>query len=828
MLFLSQILILLASTWVVLYRRNSLQVSLAIVSASLAVTSIITEFLIIPWVLLAAVAITLLSPSIRRDKLSASLFKLFKKVLPPMNSTEREALEAGDVWWDGDLFQGNPDWNKWLAYGQPKLSAKEQAFIDNQVETLCGMLDDWEITNTHKDLPKQAWDYIKNEGFLGMIIPEEYGGLGFSALGHSCVVTKIASRSGAAAVDIMVPNSLGPAELLLHYGTTEQKNHYLPNLAKGIDIPCFALTAPSAGSDAGAIPDSGVVCMGEHEGEEVLGIRLNWNKRYITLAPVATVLGLAFKLFDPDNLIGEEKELGITVCLIPANHQGVEIGNRHIPMNMAFMNGPTHGKDVFIPMDWIVGGQEYAGQGWRMLMESLAAGRAISLPGMGASTGLMTYRMTGAYARIREQFNTSIANFEGVEEAMSKIAGKAYMLEASRVATASAVDLGLKPAVVSAIAKYHMTEEGRKCINHAMDVHGGRGAVMGERNYLAQAYIGTPIGITVEGANILTRNLMIFGQGAIRCHPYVFQEMEAANNSDNQKGLQDFDKLLFAHIGYSMSNFVRTLSLGLTGSKLSPAPVTGETANYYQQLTRMSSALAMVADVAMAVLGGDLKRKERLSARLGDVLSQLYLASTVLRYYQDGGCNESELPYVHWNVQKSLYEIQSAFVDFFRNFPVKSLAFVLKWVVFPTGTRFKKPDDALEHKMVKEMVKQSSIRQRLSEFSYVGKSDDDVTGRVENAFNHVLAAEQSAQKLRKAIYKGQLVKQSSMEQTIAEALKLAIINELEAELLNKADKAQWDAIQVDDYPFETVKGEAVEIEKTSKTQTEIQKSSVAA
>ncbi len=799
-----QLLCLFLVTAVALYLRKDLTTSVIMVSASLFVITLLTSFSLLPWILLALVAIPLMLPEFRREKITRPLFLLFKKVLPKMNSTEKEALEAGDVWWDGDLFQGNPDWSKWLSYGSPQLTAEEQSFIDNQVETLCNMLDDWTIVHKDKDLPEKVWQYIKKEKFLGMIIPKAYGGLEFSALAHSTVVTKLATRCGSAAVDVMVPNSLGPAELLLHYGTDAQKDQYLPNLAIGKEIPCFALTAPDAGSDAGAMTDTGVICKGKYKGKTVTGIKLNWNKRYITLAPVATVLGLAFKLEDPQGLLGDKKDIGITVALIPTKHKGVIIGQRHLPMNAAFMNGPTQGRDVFIPLEWIVGGVDFAGKGWMMLMECLAAGRAISLPGMGAASGAMSYRMTGAYARVRQQFNTSISNFEGVEEAMAQIAGRAYMLEATRVATASAVDLGLKPSVISAIAKYHMTEAGRTCLTHAMDVHGGRGVILGERNYLAHGYMATPIGITVEGANILTRNLMIFGQGAIRCHPYVFNEMEAAHNPDADQGLKNFDENLFAHIGYSLSNFIRSLSMGLSNSLWINKPVDHEMGRYYQHLTRMSSSLAFISDIAMAVLGGDLKRKERLSARLGDILSQLYLASTVLRYYEDGGCQEDEKVYVHWNVQRSLYLIQQALVDFCHNFPSKSLAFVLKFCVLPLGRQFKMPDDKLDHQLVRAMVCKSQVRNRITEVCFIGQSDDDAIGRVENAFSKVLEAAPAERKLHNLLKTEELGEAENLEQTLQQALELKLLNSEESRQILQARAARWDAIQVDDYSPEDV------------------------
>ncbi len=799
-----QLLGLVLTTAVVLYYRQSLLTAMLIISAVLLTISLVSKFLFVSWLILGLFAVLLLVPEIRRDRISRALFKLFKQVLPKMNSTEREALEAGDVWWDGDLFQGNPDWQKWLGYGSPKLSEEEQSFIDNQVETLCEMLDDWTIVNKDKDLPVKVWNYIKKEKFLGMIIPKAYNGLEFSALAHSTVVTKIASRCGSAAVDVMVPNSLGPAELLLHYGTDAQKDQYLPNLAVGKDIPCFALTAPDAGSDAGAMTDTGIICKGNYKGKRITGIKLNWNKRYITLAPIATVLGLAFKLKDPDGLIGDKKDLGITVALIPTPFKGIEIGQRHLPMNAAFMNGPTQGKDVFIPLDWIVGGIDFAGKGWMMLMECLAAGRAISLPGMGAASGAMSYRMTGAYARVREQFNTSISNFEGVEEAMAQIAGRAYMLEAARVATASAVDLGLKPSVISAIAKYHMTEAGRTCITHAMDIHGGRGVILGERNYLANGYMAAPIAITVEGANILTRNLMIFGQGAVRCHPYVFNEMEAANNPDAKQGLKDFDQNLFAHIGYSLSNFVRSVVMGLSNSLFLAKPVDNEMARYYQHLTRMSSALAFISDVAMGVLGGDLKRKERLSARLGDVLSQLYLASSVLRYFEDGGCKEDEQVYVHWNLQRSLYLIQEALVDFCSNFPVKSLGVLLKIIVLPLGRQFKMPNDNLDHKLVASMVVKSQVRERITAVCYIGKTNEDASGRMENAFNAVLEAAPAEKKLQQLLKSGTLLQGSSIAETLAQAVSLQLLNSEESRQILTARNARWEAIQVDDYAPELV------------------------
>jgi len=747
-------------------------------------------------------------PDLRVDWISRKLYHFMQQVLPPMTETERTALEAGDVWWEGELFRGKPDWRTLLNYKKPTLTEEEQSFVDNETEELCSMLDDWDIVHKRKDLPPEVWQFIKDKGFLGMIIPKKYGGKGFSALAHSTVVTKIATRSGSAAVTVMVPNSLGPGELLLHYGTDEQKDHYLPRLAEGKEIPCFALTSPVAGSDAGAIPDKGIVCKGEFNGEETLGIRITWNKRYITLAPVATIVGLAFKLYDPEGLLGNDnkEDYGITCALIPADHPGVEIGRRHLPMNQAFMNGTTTGNDVFIPMSMLIGGQDYAGQGWHMLMESLAAGRSISLPAMGTAVAKLSYRMTGAYALVREQFKLPIGRFEGVEEAMAQIAGLAYRTEASRVMTAGAVDLGVKPSVVSAIAKYHMTEMGRDIMNHSMDVHAGRAIIMGERNYLANGFMSQPIGITVEGANILTRNLMIFGQGAIRCHPYVLREMLAAQLEDQEEGVKRFDSLLFRHIGYGVSNFFRTLGLGVTAAKIADKPVAGETGRYYQQLTRMSSALALTSDVAMGMLGGDLKRKERLSARLADVLSHLYLCSTVLKYYEDQERPLADLPYVRWNMEYGLHKIQEAFYDFYENFPNKVVGKGLRLIAFPYGKSYSRPSDKLERELVMPMMKDCEIRDRITQYAYIGKTDDDITGRVELAFKKVLAADQVRYKLRKAMKAKELDKSLTNMERIEQAIEKGIINDEEKQILTDAETARMDVIQVDDYSNEQISG----------------------
>ncbi|KAB7627497.1 acyl-CoA dehydrogenase [Alkalilimnicola sp. S0819] len=745
-------------------------------------------------VLLLAPPLLLLNvPQWRRQLVSARLFGPFRKALPPMSDTEREALEAGDTWWESDLFRGKPDWHKLLEETPyTRLSAEERSFIDNEVEELCAMLDEDSIVREDHDLPPKVWEFIKEKGFFSLIIPKEYGGKRFSSLAQSTIVAKIASRSISAAVTVMVPNSLGPGELLMHYGTEEQKQYWLPRLADGREVPCFALTGPDVGSDAGSMPDYGVVCKGLHEGEEVLGVRLNFTKRYITLAPVATVLGLAFKLHDPDGLMGDKEELGITCALIPANHPGVEIGTRHFPMGLAFMNGPIRGQDVFIPLDWIIGGPRMAGRGWRMLVECLSVGRAISLPALGTAAGKVSYRMTGAYARIRRQFKLPIGKFEGVQEAMARIGGMTYRLEASRVLTASAGDLGVKPSVVSAIAKYHMTEMMRTTLNDAMDIHGGRAIIYGERNYLGYGYQAIPVGITVEGANILTRNLMIFGQGAIRCHPYVFPEMEAARRND----LTAFDKLLFSHIGYSVNRGTRSLLLGLTAGRLARAPASGPTAGYYRQLERMSSALAFVSDVAMGVLGGDLKRKERLSARLGDVLSHLYLASAVLKFHHQAGEPADERAYVAWAVEDSLYQIWRAFDEFFQNFPNRLIAGFLRALVFPLGRPYKPVRDRIGQQVAEAMMQSGGVRDRITAESYWGRDADDVTGRMERTFTLLEQVEPLYNRFNKAVAKGQ-VEGLEFEQRLEDALRQGLIKAEEAEQLREYEAARYDAIITD-------------------------------
>jgi acyl-CoA dehydrogenase len=753
------------------------------------------------WVLFAGLALLFNLPGLRRALITRHLLSAFQRAVPRMSDTERDAIDAGTVWWDGELFSGRPDWQRLLATPAPRLSGEEQAFLDGPVEQLCAMLSDWRITQELEELPAEVWQFIKDNGFFGMIIPKRYGGLGFSALAHSEVVTKLTTRSGSAAVTVMVPNSLGPAELLLEYGTDAQKDYYLPRLAGGDEIPCFALTGPEAGSDASAIPDIGLVCRADIGAEQdVLAIRLNWDKRYITLAPAATLLGLAFKLHDPQGLLGGVEQRGITVALIPTDTPGITIGNRHRPMNQAFLNGPTRGKDVLIPVEWIIGGANMAGQGWRMLMESLATGRSISLPALATGSAKLASRATGAYAGIRRQFKTPVGQFEGVQEALARIGGNTYLMDAARTMTVMALDQGEKPAVVSAIVKYQLTERMRQVINDAMDIHGGRGICMGPRNYLARSYQGIPIAITVEGANILTRSLIVFGQGAIRCHPYVLKEMRAAGDEDSERGLRDFDRALFSHIGFTLSNVARNLVFGLTGARLVRTPGSGIVAHYYRQLTRTSASLALAADLVMLTLGGRLKRLERLSARLGDVLSYLYLASAALKRFEDQGSREEDRPLLHWSCRESLYRSQMAFDELFKNLPNRWVAIALRLLVFPLGMRYDSPNDANDRRVARLLMRPTAARDRLTKGVYVGQLDDPV-GRVEHALAAAVAAESVMRKVQRALRAG-LIEADTPGEQIREALARAIIDEDEAERLQAADAARYEAIMVDEFPPE--------------------------
>ena len=761
--------------------------------------------LLAPTAMFVLLVPALLVPVLRRKLVSEHALQAFRRVLPPMSQTEREALEAGTVWWDGELFSGKPDWRRLLDVPPAELTAEEQRFLDDETETLAGMVSDWETTHVHKDLPPKAWSFIKEKGFLGMIIPKEYGGLGFSAHAHSQVVQKLSTRSGTTAVTVLVPNSLGPGELLLHYGTDEQKRHYLPRLAKGLEIPCFALTNPTAGSDAASIPDYGIVCWGEHEGERVLGLKLTWDKRYITLGPVATLLGLAFRAYDPDHLVGNREDLGITCALIPTSHPGVVIGRRHMPLNAVFQNGPNSGRDVFIPMDWVIGGQPMLGRGWRMLMECLAAGRGISLPSSNTGMAKLAVRATGGYARVRRQFKTAIGRFEGIEEPLARMGGNLYMMDATRRLTARAVDLGEKPAVLSGIAKLHITERNREVIGDAMDIAGGKGICMGPSNFLGAAYMQMPVSITVEGANILTRSLIVFGQGAIRCHPFVLREMRATQHPDHRMSVAVFDRELFGHLRFILANLARSLVMGLSGSHFVRVPerVDPATRRYYQQLTRFSAALAFLADVSMGALGGALKRKEKLSARLGDILSYLYLCSATLKRFEDEGRQAADAPLMHWAIWDAMFKAQNAFEGVISNFPNRWIALLVRGIVFPLGRPYEVPSDRLGHEVAKLLISPSATRDRLTAGMFLPEDVDDPVRQIELALDATIAAEPVEDKIRAAIRSGALsaaVEPGAPPDTLdRRAVAAGVITSDEARLLATHREFAAKVIRVDDF-----------------------------
>ncbi|MDK2594091.1 acyl-CoA dehydrogenase [Pseudoalteromonas obscura] len=654
---------------------------------------------------------------IRIKWISTPTFNYFKRALPELSDTEKEAMKAGDTWWDASLFSGKPDWNMWLKSGRPRLSDEEIAFVNNELNTLMGMLDESEIT-ARGDLSENTWQFLKEKGFFSLIIPKSFGGKEFSAQANSVIVSTIATRSLSAAVTVMVPNSLGPAELLLHFGTQEQQQNWLPKLASGETLPCFALTSLHAGSDAGGITDHATVCHQELEGKSVLGLRVSWSKRYITLAPVADVLGLAFKVYDPDKLLGEQLECGITCALIPTSHTGVNCGDRHDPMGLAFMNGTTSGQDVFIPIDWVIGGQSGVGKGWRMLVSCLSAGRGISLPALSAGTAQLCAKSTSAYSQLRYQFKQPIGQFEGVQSSAARIYGLAYSIEAARENTALAVDLKKKPSVITAIAKYHLTEQARVIINDAMDIHGGKAIQKGPLNYLAYHYAGMPISITVEGANILTRNLMIFGQGASRCHPFILREMEAAQMTDVDQGLKSFDKLLISHIVHSGKNAVKALLNGITAARFVRSPVSGEVARYYQKLTWYSQVLSSLSDIAMLRLGGKLKYREMQSARLGDMLSHLYLASCVLKKFEDDGHQCGDLPLLHAAMSYHLSGYSTAVKSFIDNFLPRGLRTIAKRLYFPIGTRALGISDEQVKSVCASINENQTTRMRISAFCH--------------------------------------------------------------------------------------------------------------
>jgi acyl-CoA dehydrogenase len=799
LLILLSLLIQFVVLWAVFYFELNRTIG-SIVSIGIAV---LCGVLITPWSLLIGIPIILMSvvlliPALREALISKPAFNILSKAMPSMSTTEREALEAGTSWWEKELFMGAPDWEKFDQYPYPKLSSEEQSFIDNEVQQLCAMLDEWKIHHHDKDLPTEVWQFIKDKGFLGLIIPKSFGGKEFSAFAQSRIMSKIASRSLTAAVSCMVPNSLGPGELLLHYGTSAQKQRYLPGLANGTEVPCFGLTSPEAGSDAGAIPDTGVVCYGSYQGQEVLGLKMNFSKRWITLAPIATVIGLAFKLYDPDGLLGDKtkNEYGITCALIPASHEGIKIGARHNP-GAPFMNGTVEGTDIFIPIDWIIGGQQNAGKGWRMLMECLGVGRGISLPALATAAGEMSYLLVGAFASVRQQFKVSVGHFEGVQEATSDIASDAYMLESFRYMVTCGLNQGGTPAVMTAMAKYYATQTMRKVINHGMDVVGGRAIQLGPRNFLALTYQSIPVAITVEGANILTRSLMIFGQGSMRCHPYLFEELQLLQSEDKASALKQFNSLLFKHLAYTFNRGAKAVAFGLTGGNSDGSVQSDDFSRpYYATINRMSADFALTADMALGILAGDLKRKEMLSGRLADIHSHLFIATAILKYYENGQRTEADQKHAELALGKALYNAQEAFFGFYENFPMKIASSLVKLICFPFGRPIAKPSDELKQQVAQLLLQENSFRAELKKHVYYTTDETDVMGRMESTFQMLLSVQPLWDKFKKAESKDKF-KGLTFEEHIADAVSTGFITTDEAEKLLKYNAKRYDSMLTD-------------------------------
>jgi len=764
--------------------------------------------------LLAVSFVLLRSSPLRRNLLSRPLLGWVRGRLPTLSDTEAQALKSGSVDWDGELFSGQPDWSSLLDARPGSLTDEEKAFLGGPVEQLCAMLDDWKITHEHYDLPAEVWTFIRENGFFGLMIPQAHGGKGFSHTAHSEIVMKISTRSSSAAVTVMVPNSLGPAELLMEYGTETQQQHYLPRLARGEEIPCFALTSPVAGSDAGAIPDKGIVCKGQWEGREVLGLKLTWNKRYITLAPVATLIGLAVKVYDPDRLLGGDEQIGVTCVLVPRDLEGVNAGPRHLPMNTPFMNGPTWGTDVFIPLEQVIGGRDMLGRGWQMLLESLSIGRSISLPAMGTGAGKVASLATGSYTLVREQFGRSISQFEGVQEALEPIAGYTYMMDAARLLTAGMLDRGVRPSVPSAVLKFRNTDLMREVINHAMDVVAGRGVITGPRNFLARAYQAVPIGITVEGANIVTRSLMIFGQGAIRCHPYIVDEIDAAGISDPREAVRKFDGVFYRHLAHTTRNGLRAFVLALTRGRSEPVPHGGNLERYYRQLARFSAAFALLTDVTLMTIGGGLKARQRLSGRMADCLIHLYYATAAIKQWHDEGYPEEQRPLIEWAQETSLRDAQAALRTLIINFPVPVLRWPLRLLVFPLGaTGLNGPDDALGARVAATIVEDTPVRQRISRGSYVTTDPDDSLGRVLNAYRLANDTLDQRTRLHQAMRErdenelGRIDRLMGHErrELVDWACEQGLIKEQERDALLEALVSLYDAIRVDAFDAEGIR-----------------------
>lgn len=746
------------------------------------------------WIVFGAAIFLNQNAEFRKNKLVQPLLKRLQAHMPSMSDTEKTALDAGTVWWEGELFKGQPNWARWFQSPKPLLNAEEQAFLNGPVETVCQMTDDWQVTHELYDLPTEVWQYLKTQGFFGLTIPKEYGGLGFTPFGHSEITAKLASRSAVLSTTVTVPNSLGPAELLLHYGTEEQKNYYLPRLAAGIDIPAFALTGPDAGSDASKIPDKGIICYDNFQGQQVLGVRLNWNKRYITMAPIATVLGLAFQCYDPEHLLGDKTTLGITCALIPTNLPGIQIGRRHLPSTICFQNGPTQGKDVFIPLDCLIGGARMVGQGWRMLMECLSCGRAISLPASASGGARLAALVSGAYCRIREQFGQSIVAFEGIQEALARIAYKTYISEATRSLTAFSVNCGEKPAVASAIAKCHVTELARQIAIDTMDIHGGKAIMMGPNNVMARGFQGVPVSITVEGANILTRSLIIFGQGAMRCHPYLYDLFTSIQN----KALDKFDQLLWQQFAWTSQMASKSLLFAITDGYFSNSPAPRSIRRYCQQLNRSASAFAFISHLSLLVLGGNLKFKESLSARLGDMLSTMYMASMCLKRFHDQGYPEDDLVLLQPAMDHLLANFWKSMQDFLNNFPVKSLGILLKLWVMPFGNHYYQPSDSACRKAAFLLSESNLARRRLTKNAFIGQPETDYVAKLEYTLLMKGELFHIEKKIKQAVKAQQINSLDKME-IYTQALQQQIITQEEFEQLITYKAWHDQVIAVDDF-----------------------------
>jgi acyl-CoA dehydrogenase len=794
------VLIATATLLILTYRGNGITTTTFVMAAISILSAILTGFGLVTWLFSGMFTVLLLFSisSLRQSLISKPILSTMKRMMPALSETEKEAIDAGSVWWDGELFSGHPDWQQLLSGSKPTLSDEEQAFIEGPVTELCRRVDKWQINHQLNRLPKPIVDFVCNNGFLGMIIPKHYGGLEFSPVAQSEILLRLSNTGSGVSYLVGVPNSLGPGELLIKYGTEEQKAYYLPRLACGQEIPCFALTGPTAGSDATSIPDTGTVCMGEWQGEEVIGMRLTFSKRYITLSSIATLVGLAFKLKDPDALIGDVEDYGITCALIPHDTPGLKIGRRHLPIGDVFINGPLQGKDVFVPLSFIIGGPKMAGKGWRMLVNCLSVGRAVTLPTTAVAVSKRSLLGTSAYASLRRQFGIPIAQFEGIQKPLARIAGLGYIIDAARLQTIQAIVEGNKPSVASAILKYHTTEMARQCVIDAMDIHAGKALIKGPKNYIADLYESIPVAITVEGANILTRNLMIFGQGAIRSHPYVMQEMTLAHAGGNQEVLTQFDDTLTDHIGLSISNFSRTLIMGLGLSREATITDNPHLLPYYRHFNRLSSLFALITDIALLNLNAKLKLTEMLSARLGDLLSMLYLGSMVIKQHEESEHADEEWPVVQWALEHLLYQYQIAFDQLMENWPNRWVAAVLRRIAFPIGRRYSAPKDRLERSIVELITRDSATRRNMTSGLFMEVNANNPLGEVNQVFLESLTLQPILLRLTKALRNGQLVKTDDRELADV-AQEAGMITEHEAEQIRRFERHLMAVIHVDDF-----------------------------